>query len=261
MKNIYFFLFAIILSLTDYAYGFDLKGIQPLAPDGVFSTFSAASLKQGAIAAALGMEKSEHPGFYRLTAQFAYGLSDKIELISTVPYISDWQGTADGFEDIAIGVKHRFLDEGYYGPSAAYLLTASFPTGMKSASSEGSFGGGLIISKKVGPVKGHANLFYSRPGTPNLDDDITFAAGLDFSASHNFKLLGELYGKKSYSGSLDRLEFRFGYRVVAPENFITTVGVGFDVKKRSPEYRLLLNMTYMFPSDAGKIRKIYESED
>lgn len=261
MKNFCFFLFAVVLSLTDYAYGVDLKGIQPLAPDGVFSTFSASSLKQGVTASALGMEKSEHPGFYRLTAQFAYGLSDKLELIATVPFISEWQGSADGFEDMAVGVKYRFLDEGYYGPSIAYLITASFPTGMKSVSSEGSFGGGLIISKRVGPVKGHLNLFYARPGTPNLDDDITFAAGLDFSASHNFNILGELYGKKSYSGSLDRLEFRFGYRVVAPENLITTVGVGFDVKKRSPEYRLLLTLTYMFPSDAKKINKIYESED
>lgn len=261
MKNIYFFLFAVVLSLTDYAHGFDLKGLQPLAPDGVFSTFSAASLKQGATAAALGMEKSENPGFYRLTAQFAYGLSDKVELIATVPYIAGWQGFSDGFEDMALGVKHRFLDEGYYGPSIAYLLSVSFPTGIKSVSSEGSFGGGLIVSKKVGPVKGHANLFYSRPGTPNLADDLTFAAGLDFSASHNFKLLGELYGKKSYSGSLDRLEFRFGYRVVAPENLITTIGAGFDAKKRSPEYRLLLTLTYMFPSEAKKIRKIYESED
>ena len=30
-----------------HAYGFDIKGLQPVAPYGVFSTFSADSLKKG----------------------------------------------------------------------------------------------------------------------------------------------------------------------------------------------------------------------
>ncbi len=240
---------------------FDLKGLQPLAPYGVFSTFSAESLKSGKSAIALGFEKSQEPDFYRITGQFGHGITDSIELDITVPYTTGWQETADGFEDIAIGLKHRFFDEGKYGPSVAYLIAGSLRSGTDELSTKGSLGAGIIVSKRVGPVKGHLNLFYYRPGSSKFKDDITFAAGLDFSASHNFTLLSELYMKKSYSGRVDRLEARFGYRILTAENMYTTVGAGFDFKNRSPEYRILLSLTYLFPSDEKKIKKIIEQEE
>lgn len=261
MKYFSIFFLTVNFIMSSYAYGFDLKGIQPVSPYGVFSTFSTESPKYGESAIAVGVEKSIEPAFYRFTAQLAYGISDSIELSTTIPYALGWQDSTDGFEDVAIALKHRFLDEDRYGPSIAYLLTVSLPSGKEEFSTEGSFGAGIIVSKKVGPVKGHANLFYSMPGTKGFTDDITFAAGLDFSASHNFKILSELYGKKSYSGKLDRLELRLGYRILTTETLFTTIGLGFDVKNRSPEYRLLFSMTYLFPLEKKKIRKIYESEE
>jgi hypothetical protein len=162
---------------------------------------------------------------------------------------------------MSIGIKHRFFDEGKYGPSVAYLISASLDSGKNDFSTEGSIGGGIIVSKRVGPVTGHVNLLYFRPGTSRFKDDITFAAGLDFSAAHSFKILAELYGKKSYSGKVDRLEARFGYRLVTAENLFTTIGAGFDFKNRSPEYRLLLSLTYLFPPELKKIKRIYEQEE
>lgn len=259
MKKLFLFFFlSANFILTGYAYSFDLKGIQPLAPHGVFSTFSSESLKRGESGISMGIEKSIQPDFYRFTSNFAYGVTDNVEIITTIPYTTDWQGSTDGFEDIAIGLKHRFHEEDTYGPSIACLLSVSFPSGKKELSTEGSYGAGIIVSKKVGPVKGHVNLFYSRPGTKSLTDDITFAAGLDFSASHSFKILSELYGKKSYSGKLDRLEWRFGYRILTTETLFTTVGLGLDIKNRSPEYRFLLSLTYLIPSGEKKIQKVYE---
>ncbi|GAB4412074.1 MAG: hypothetical protein OHK0032_08090 [Thermodesulfovibrionales bacterium] len=260
MKRYLFFLFLTNLVFIRYAHGFDFKGIQPLAPYGVFSTFSAESLKKGDAGIALGFEKSRQPDFYRFTNQFAYGITDKVELDITIPYVTNWQNSVDGFEDISVGLKHRFFDEGKYGPSIAYLLSASLSSGKDEFSTEGSFGGGIIVSKRVGPVRGHVNIFYFMPGTARLKDDITFAAGLDFSAAHNFKILGELYGKKSYSGKLDRLEARFGYRIITTENLLTTIGAGFDLKKRSPEYRIMLSLTYLLPSERKKIKRVYEEE-
>ena len=261
MKKSLGFLFLACIAFTGYADAFDLKGLQPLAPYGVFSTFSAESLKKGKSGIALGFERSREPDFYRITGQFGHGITDSLELDITIPYITGWQDTADGFEDIAIGLKHRFFEEGKYGPSVAYLVTASLRSGTEEFSTRGSIGGGIIVSKRVGPVKGHLNLFYYRPGSGKFKDDITFAAGLDFSASHNFTLLSELYMKKSYSGRVDRLEARFGYRILTAENMYTTLGAGFDFKSRSPEYRLLLSLTYLFPSDEKKIKKIIEQEE
>lgn len=258
MKRYLFFSFLAFFVSAGFAHAIDLRGAQPLAPYGVFSTFSAESLKQGSTAVALGFEKSRQPDFYRYTAQMAYGVSDSVEIGLTVPFHNESHGE-NGFEDIAVILKHRFFDEGRYGPSVAYILTAS-ASGVDEFSTEGSFGAGLVASKKVGPFLGHANLFYSRPGTKRFNDDITFAAGIDFSAAHTFKILGELYGKKSYSGKLDRLETRFGYRFLTTENLFTTIGLGLDLKNRSPEYRLLLSLSYLFPSEKRKIQRI-ETED
>jgi hypothetical protein len=260
MKKYLFSLFLAFFALTGYAHGFDFKGLQPLAPYGVFSTFSAESLSKGKAGVAVGFEKSESPDFYRITNQFGYGLTNNMELDITIPYVISWEGSTDGLEDMSIGIKHRFFEEGKYGPSIAYLITASLNTGKSDFSTEGSIGGGIIVSKRVGPVKGHLNLFYVSPGSGKFKDEITFAAGLDFSASHTFTILSELYMKKSYSGGVERLETRFGYRLRTSENLFTTLGVGLDFKNRSPEYRLLLSLTYLFPSEEKKIKRIYEEE-
>jgi hypothetical protein len=261
MKKYVCFLFLSCYALAGHADAFDLKGLQPLAPYGVFSTFSAESLQAHRLGMALGFERSKEPNFYRITGQLGYGITDSIELDITIPYTTGWHTNQDGFEDIAIGLKHRFFEEGKYGPSVAYLLTASLRSGTDDFTTKGSIGAGIIVSKKVGPVKGHLNLFYSRPGSSDFKDDITFAAGLDFAASHNLTFLSELYMKKSYSGSVDRLEARAGFRVLVTDNIYTTLGAGYDFKRRSPEYRLLMSLSYLFPSDEKKIKKIFEQED
>lgn len=262
IKNILFlFLFLVQVILASHVHGFDLKGIQPLAPYGVFSTFSAETLKKGKAGIALEVEKSKEPDYYRFTHQFAYGLSDRVEFEMTAPYVAEWRESTDGFEDISFGLKHRFFEERKYGPSVAYIISASIDSGRREFSTEGNFGGGIIVSKRVGPVKGHLNVLYFRPVSDRFKDDLTFAAGIDFSASHSFNILGELYGKKSYSGKVDRLEARFGYRFLTTESLFTTLGVGFDLKNRNPEYRLLFSLTYLFPPEEKKIKKIIESEE
>ncbi|HWR59946.1 MAG TPA: hypothetical protein VN328_13755 [Thermodesulfovibrionales bacterium] len=258
----YLFLFFLAnLLLIQCAFGFDVAGIRPLAPFGVFSTFGAESLGKGRSGIAIGIEKSKDPDYYRFMNQFAYGITDNIEVDITVPYVVDWQSTTDGFEDIAFGVKHRFFDEGKYGPSIAYIISVSVHSGRPEFSTQGSIGGGLILSKRVGPITGHVNVLYFRPGTSKFTDDITFAAGLDFAASHNFKILGEVYGKKSYAGKVDRLELRLGYRILTTEHLFTTIGAGYDVKSRAPEYRLMLSVSYLLSGETKKIKKIFEQEE
>ncbi len=238
----------------------DLKGLQPLPPYGVFSTFSAEGLKKGKAGIALGIERSRQPDYYRITGSLGYGITDNIEFDVTIPYVSGWNNNTDGLEDISLGFKYRIIDEGKYGPSVAFLLAASAYTGKEQFSTDGSISGGVIVSKKVGPFSGHINAIYSRPNNSRFDDEITLATGVDFAASHNFKLLGELYGRKSYSGRLDHVEFRVGYRVMTAEGLFTTLGIGFDVKNRSPEYRLLLSLSYLFPLEKRQIKRIYEEE-
>lgn len=241
---------------SGYGEGFDLSGLQPPAPYGVFSTMSANTPGKGRAAVAFSAEKSGRPDFFRLSTHLAYGITDNIEFSVSIPYVEDSVG---GLEDMAFGIKHRFFNEGRYGPSVAYVLTASANSGIDELSTDGRIGAGIAFSKRVGPVYGHANIFYARPGKSVLEDEVRLSAGLDFSAAHDFRILGEFYGRKShYSKEIDQLDVRFGYRFLTRKNLFTTLGVGFGIKDRTPEYRLMASMTILFPRKDRPIRKVYE---
>jgi len=260
-----FFLLPVILIIFlpyTNSYGFDVTGLQPTAPYGVFSTFSAESLHRGQIALSADAEILFEPDFYRFLVKTAYGITNTIEFNMTIPYVHRWADRVDGFEDVALGLKHRFIDEGKYGPSIAYILNASIPSGRDEFSTDGRFGGGLIISKRVGPVKGHLNFFYEEPGKKNFEKEFILGAGLDFAAAHNVNLLVELYSKKSHdSKKLDSVEARFGYRIKAAEMIYTTIGGEFDLVHTDPSYRVMFSVTFISPHKKKAIRKVYEEEE
>ncbi len=241
------------------ANAFDIKGIQPLAPYGVFSTFSAESLKQNQMGFSLNMEKSVDPDFYRAYLNFAYGLHDKFEFNFTLPYVFEWEDSIDGFEDFSMAVKHRLLDERAYSPGLAYLLTLSVPSGRNEFTTDGSAGIGIILSKKVGPFKGHLNFLYSRPGKSKLKSDYTVNMGAELAISHSSKIIAEVVGKKNYfRNKIDLFEWKLGYRIATTDNIFTTIGAGFDFKDRSPDYRLMFSVSFIFPSNKNKVQKISE---
>jgi hypothetical protein len=261
MKKVWWCLLFVLLLLPGRSYAFDVLGLQPVAPNGLFSTFSAETVPQKVAAFEFGAERSQDPTFTRFDLRMAYGISDSLEFNMTMPYVYHFSDSSDGIEDFSIGFKKRFYDEGKYGPSLAYLITASVPSGRDEFSTKGSFGGGFIVSKRVGPFQGHFNFIYERPGAGHLQDEISFLGGIEFAAAHNFKLLGEFLARKSYdSDDYDQLETRFGYRLRTGDSFYTTVGVGGDFKNRTPEYRILLSFSYV-PSRGKKvIKKIFEEE-
>jgi len=259
MKRV-LFLSILLLLLPRQAYSFDILGLQPVAPYGIFSTFSAESLPKNKTAFETTFEKSKDPSFYRLAFLGAYGISDSLEFDITIPYVLSYSDSVDGMEDISFGFKHRFYNEGKYGPSLAYVVNASINNGRDQFSTNGSFGAGLIVSKRVGPFKGHLNVFYERPGSGRLFDELSFRGGVELSAAHNFTILSELLVQKGYfDNEYSRVEARFGYRLRTTENIYTTVGAGLDLKARSPEYRILFSISFT-PSPEKKIRKIYEEE-
>lgn len=255
------FLIIALLLFPGESFAFDVSGLQPVAPNSIFSTFSTESLPKNKVSVEMGFEKSKDPDFYRFSLKSAYGISDSMEFNLTVPYVYNFNTTTDGMEDIAIGFKHRFYDEGKYGPSLAYLINASLNNGRDEFSTHGRYGIGLIVSKRVGPFKGHVNFFYERPGTGSLSDEITFLGGIELSAAHNFKMLGELLVQKShFSNEYDRVEARFGYRIKTTDSIYTTLGIGTDLSRRTPEYRFLISISYTPPEEKKEIKKIIEEE-
>ncbi len=242
-------------------FAFDISGLQPVAPDGVFSTFSAESLPKNKASIELSLERSGEPDFSRVQLRGAYGLSDHLEVMITVPYVYDYLGSIDGIEDVALGFKHRFYDEGKYGPSLAYIVAASLPVGNDRLTSGGSAGMGFILSKRLGPFRGNFNVFYELPGKGSLQNEILFTSGVEFSATHDSVILAEFLARKvHFSKEYDQLEARFGYRLKTSDFIYTTIGVGADFKARSPEYRLLLSVSFTNVKGKKKVKKIYEEE-
>lgn len=238
---------------------FDVSGLQPVSPYGIFSTFSAETLSAKKTAIEIKFEKSFDPDYYRSLASLSYGIKDNLEISATIPYVGEWNNSVSGFEDYNIGIKHRLMDETRYGPALAYLLTLSIPSGRDEFSTDGSYGAGVLVTKKVGPFKGHLNIIYSHPNKDGLKDEYKLNAGVDLAITHDSKLLAEISGKKNYfKKRIDFLEWKVGYRIAASDNIYTAIGFGFDIKERSPDYRFIFSFSFILPAEKEKIQKIYE---
>jgi len=263
MKRISVFILAFISTwaiLAGTCLAADLSGHQPASPYSVFSTYSADSPSKGRSVVALSIEKAGSPDYWRYSSQMAMAITNSIEFGLNIPYVDNG---VSGLEDIAITLKHRFFDEGRYGPSVAYLLTGSFASRNDTLSTKGRGGGGLIFSKRLGPVKGHLNGFYTVPWDKDLEDEIRVSAGLDFAASHDFKILAELYAVKSHYSKekVDQREARIGYRFIHNRDLFYTIGVGVGLEEEAPEYRIMASLSILFPRSARPPRRVFEEEE
>lgn len=240
---------------------YDPLGLQPISPYGIFSVMSAETLHHDKLAMEVSVERSKNPDFYRFGLKGAYGLTDSIELDFMAPFVYRYNDDSEGLEDFSVGFRHRFYDEGKYGPSLAYLVTAAISNGRDLFSTNGRLGVGLIASKRVGPVRVHMNAFFQKPGTSRLKSEITFSGGIDFSASNNINMLGEVIVRKDHTTQrYNDVETRLGYRIKTMDFMYTTVGVGFDLKNKTPEYRIILSVSLTSPVEKKEIRRIYEEE-
>jgi len=260
-KCIVFTILLMCLISPTVLYAFEPIGLQPISPYGIFSVMSAETLPRNRFALEVSAERTQDPEFYRFGLKGAYGLTDSIEIDFMAPYVYRYANSIDGIEDFSFGVRHRFYEEGTYGPSLAYLITASLNNGREQFSTHGRIGAALITSKRVGPFKGHINAIFQKPGTSRLANEITFLGGVDFSASHTVNLLGEIIVRKDHTSKrYEDIETRFGYRVRTLDFMYTTIGVGVDLAEKEPAYRFMLTLSLVSPHEKKEIKKIYEEE-
>lgn len=243
------YVFLLIVFLVAPAEAYDTQGLLPLSPYGVFSTFSAESPSRYSVGFGFMLEKSIDPNYLRTTYQMSYALFDNIELLAAFPYVYGADDNLYGAEDFNIGFKHRLVDETTHLPAIAYLLTLGAGIGKKEFTTEGSFGGGLILTKKLGPFRAHLNLLASNPQANGLQTEYRMNLGSELAISHNTRILGEIVGRKNYTeNKIDLLEWRLGLRHATTDTIFTSVGAGFDFKRRAPEYRLFLMISVILPA-------------
>jgi hypothetical protein len=252
------FFIAPVFVAPETSFGLDLKGYQPVQPDGIFSTFSAETHAEGTAAMGLDLEQSVDPGFDRVTSTLIYAFTDNIEFGMTAPYRFSTSNEY-GFEDLSFGFKHRILDEEKYFFTTSYLLSASIPSGKDAITTSGRIGGGLILSKKIGPFRTHLNLLYFRSDKETLFDEYDAAVGTDISVTHTIDVLAEVVFKKShFSREMDSAEGRIGYRYKPLDYFYTTLGIGTDMYHGSPDFRIFITATFLYPVNKIKIKHIEE---
>lgn len=258
-KILVFFTFILIFSSSVYA--FDKKGFSPTSPFSVFSTFSADTPRQNQIATDFSFEFATDPDIKRLNLNLSYGLTNKVEIIANLPYNPNYKNSlnTNGAEDLNIGFKHRLLDETTYLPAVAYLFYVSGHLGKEEFSTEGGIGGGFIVTKKIGPVTTHCNLIYFNPFQKGLKEVWNINLGSDLKVSYNSKILFEIIGKKTMEkNKVDLIEWRVGYRIKITDISYSTVGVGFDIKNRSPDARFFFGVSIILPKEKRKLKKVVE---
>lgn len=224
----------------------DMSGYRPAPPFGVLSTASADTPEKMQSAVAFSVEKVGNPDYYRYSTQLAMGVTRNIEFGINFPYVEEEND--EGVEDITFSVKHRFFEEGRYGPSAAYILLASKASNNESYSTGGAYGGGLVASKRIGPLQVHINMIYTAPEDEAFEDEIRSSLGFVFAADHNFSLLAEIIARKSYeSNSVDKTEARMGYRFLYGNRIYSTLAFGLGLDDAGPDYRIVLSISLLFP--------------
>lgn len=254
------FIFTLIVLISP-CYSFDRKGFSPTSPFSVFSTFSAESPRQNQLAFDLGFDVSREPDIKRINLNLSYGLTDKVEIISGLPYVFKYSNSfhEKGFEDMNFGFKHRFTDESTYLPALAYIIYLSGEIGNEKFSSGGGWGGGAILTKKLGPVKAHGNLLYFKPSNNGFKETWNINFGTELMISYDSKMLLELIGRKAIDkNKIDLLEWRIGYRIKVSDYSYTTLGAGFDIKNRNPDMRVLFSISFIFPREKIVTKRITE---
>ncbi len=222
-----------------------LEGYVSPSPYRVISVVTADTPAQGEYAVEFTIEQAGSPDFYRYQTRVVTGIWDNLEMGVNIPY---FHGDRSSFEDVTFGAKHRVLDESSHMFSGAYQISMSMPMREDVNSTEGSVGTGMILSKRVGPVRGHFNLFYKEQFDEKMDDEWRSGIGFEFSASRGLKILAEIYGMKPRDSKNDKYfsEARFAYRFEDEDVIYSMVGVGIGLNEDSPDYRFFASVSMLF---------------
>jgi hypothetical protein len=107
-------------------------------------------------------------------------------------------GTKTGIGDVIVRTKYSLLRDSGSAPDLALLAQITAPTGDEDnllGTGETKYKAGVITSKNFGTVGTHLNLAYEMTTGPDVQDNMTYAAGVDLRASSNFTVGGDFLGR------------------------------------------------------------------
>jgi opacity protein-like surface antigen len=250
IKRILILLMIFCVMMTGGVAASTLESYTSPVPYRIVSILSSDTPERGEVAVGFSIEQSGSPDFYRYEVRVATGIWDNLELGINIPYLEDDHSSV---EEIMFGAKHRLFNESEHSFSGAYILSLSIPAKDDVHSNQTSAGGGLILSKKVGPLVGHFNLLYTEQFDVEYKDELRSGLGVEFSAARGLKILGEIYAMK-YTGSNNDFylsEARFAYRFEGSNSIYSMVGVGVGLNDDSSSYRIFASVSMLFNDIGG----------
>lgn len=235
----------LLFTLSVSSLSFAQEGLTSVDVDDSFTALSAYPVGIGAGSVDLQLSKIISPDYWSLRMSISYGLFRTGELILNIPYAFDY-AEEEGFQDINFALKQVLFYEGRYNPSISIIGTYSVD-GKRNISTGGAVGGGVLITKKVGPFVGNLNLLYFHPHVDGLDDEYQIRIGGNVSVSHDFVTILDFLIKKSfYSNEIDHIEGRFGYSITLSSSVSGYGGFGYDFKEDIESWSVFfrLNIRY-----------------
>lgn len=185
------------------------------------------------------------------------GLLNDLDLGVEIPYkfVNFYEGAkTDGFSDVKIMSKLNLIKERPILPDTSI----SFSYKTDSANNDKSLGTGKpeyiinsIFTKSISQITCHANLGYSFKedfDDSDNEDTLNYGLALEYAVSDRLNLVGEINGdtvlRRRFNDNSCFSIIGFNYAI----NEIITfdLGIGFEISKASPDFKITSGFTLSF---------------
>lgn len=160
----------------------------------------------------------------------------------------------DGIGDIMVCSKYRLWKETTSYPAGAVSFTVKSQTGDEDkglGSGEVSYEVNSIFTKNFNSLVGHLNLGYTfkeEPEGKDVDDIFGYKFALVYPVNEKFNLMNEIVGETNFEGDFDDnpCEGLVGFNYAISNNVVYDFGVGYQMSKSSPDYKITTGITTTF---------------
>lgn len=235
MKNLILCLFAILL-IYSLVYG-----ARPLSVD------DAGTVDSGIYEVEAGISYSqdkEEKGETELSLSITHGLTDRMELGISLPYVTvspETESSESGMGDAQLTAKFNLAKERDRTPGFSVTFGIIMDTGEKNKdidSGEIDYNFNSILSKQLQPLVLHGNLGYAAKAKT-----ASFGIAMEYPADERLNLVAELTGENKSDSPIECL---IGTNFSTRENLIVDFGIGTGLNNYSSRLNVTGGFTLSF---------------
>jgi hypothetical protein len=187
----------------------------------------------------------------------AYGLTRNLEAGLGLQYIMkelNPGGRRDGFDDVHLAAKYRFVEESPYSPGLAMALDVKLPIkGRRAGLSSGRFDQNFLFlaTKSFGPLDLDLNAGYllvdSPPGE-KLENRVLGGLAGRLAVHRQWVLVGEIFGQtREAKGTATEANFQLGVRHEILPPLAIDAAAGRSLRSHGSRFQATFGLTWTFP--------------